>query len=1040
MLSGKVALVTGGAGAVGREIVAALAERGARVILNCFHSYDVGKLIAQQMRQRGLDVRVIRASVAQQPQVTAMFNQIQNDYGRLDILVNNAAIGILGHLDDVTDKGFTRILDTNLKGPLWCIKAARPLMAAAGGGSIVNVSAIGSMYVTDGYLMMGAAKAGLENLTKYLAVELAPLGIRVNVASCGPIESPTLDYFPDPVQLRVQSAAATPMGRLASARDFANVVVMLSGPDSGWITGQTVLADGGLTSVLFRPGPPAPATQPTPAGPPSPAGPPAPADPPAPAGPEPDAAAPRGGAEPLPPVTGADDPIAVVGMGLAVPGASSPAEFWTLLNDGGELFVEPPADRWRADDIASPDPAAPDKSYQPRAGFITSFTPHPRLAAEDAAEQEAAYPGPWLRHSLYQAMESVTCAAGDQVELCVGFSADMVPHLEESVVLDSLLHELEAPAATGPASPDAERIAAALTSGLRSGAAGKRACLPRQVVTDAMGGILPGSTRVRLVDTACSSALYAIDLGVRALRSGTADIAVCGGAEALTAPSTVLFSKLSGLSTAGAVRALDRGADGALFCDAAAVVVLKRLSRALADGDRVLGLIAGIGLSSDGKGKAIYAPSSKGQALAIRRAFSQSGVTPGDVGFIVAHATGTPAGDSAEITALRDCYATGQRVWVTSNKSLIGHSGWAAGAVSMIHLLLAMAERTVPAQYRLSKPARAFTGQQESDLAVPAQPEPWPAQPGRPRVGAISGFGFGGTNAHLLVSEYVPGAARGPASVTRPAEPLTIVGWSGHWPGADDSSAVASLARHGVSGPDRRLSFGDSYPVPPLKQLRVPPATARMMDRTQLMMLECVRRLDPAVLRFCRDNADRAGVVVGHTGMTRSGVLYSLRCRSDHVRRILGENGLDTAAAPFLSQVQAWLDRVQPPPTEDSSPGVMANVIAARVVNYYDLHGPAVAVDDGHDSLAAALEVAACYLQSGDLDIALVGTASGNSLPAWACQVTSGLSAAPATLAEGAFLFALTRQATAAEHGLPLLAAIDPAAEGRREPQGEDAA
>lgn len=1001
VLSGKVALVTGGAGAVGREIVAALAERGARVILNCFHSYDAGKLIAEQMRQRGLDVRVIRASVAQQSQVTAMFTQIQNDYGRLDILVNNAAIGILGHLDDVTDKGFTRILDTNLKGPLWCIKAARPLMAAAGGGSIVNVSAIGSMYVTDGYLMMGAAKAGLENLTKYLAVELAPLGIRVNVASCGPIESPTLDYFPDPVQLRLQSAAATPMGRLASARDFANVVVMLSSPDSGWITGQTVLADGGLTSVLFRPGPP-------------------------PAEPEPDTSG-----RP-PPATGADDPVAIVGMGLAVPGASTPGEFWELLNNGGELFVEPPADRWRADDIASPDPAAPDKSYQPRAGFITGFTPHPRLAAEGTAGQRAACPGPWLRHSLYQAMESVTCTARDQVELCVGFSADMVPHLEESVVLDSLLHELEASAAAGQAPPDAERIGKALISGLRDGTTGEQACLPRQVVDEAMRGILPDSTRVRLVDTACSSALYAVDLGVRALRSGTAEIAVCGGAEALTAPSTVLFSKLSGLSTAGAVRALDRGADGALFCDAAAVIVLKRLSRALADGDHVFGLIAGIGLSSDGKGKAIYAPSSKGQALAIRRAFSQSGVAPADVGFIVAHATGTPAGDSAEITALRDCYATQERIWVTSNKSLIGHSGWAAGAVSMIHLLLAMAGQTIPAQYRLTKPSRAFTGQQESDLAVPAAPEPWPARPGRSRVGAVSGFGFGGTNAHLLISEYVPGAARQPASVTRQPEPLTIVGWSGHWPGTEDSSAVAALARDGASGQDGPLSFGDSYPVPPVKQLRVPPRTARMMDRTQLMMLECVRRLDPAVLRFCRDNADRSGVVVGHTGMTRSGILYSLRCRADQVRRILRENYLSAEAAPFLSQVQAWLDRVQPAPTEDSSPGVMANVIAARVVNYYDLHGPAVAVDDGHDSFATALEVAARYLQSGDVDIALVGTASGNTLPAWASQVTSGLPAAPAALAEGAFLFALTRQSTAAEHGLPLLAVVDP--------QGEDAA
>ncbi|MGY2063287.1 beta-ketoacyl [acyl carrier protein] synthase domain-containing protein, partial [Nocardia gipuzkoensis] len=177
-----------------------------------------------------------------------------------------------------------------------------------------------------------------------------------------------------------------------------------------------------------------------------------------------------------------------------------------------------------------------------------------------------------------------------------------------------------------------------------------------------------------MIDTACSSSLYAVDLGLEGLLTGRYDIAVCGGAFAVGPRGSVLFAKLRGLSERGEVRSFDRSGDGVLFSDGAATVVLKTLRRARADGDRILGVVKAFGASSDGKGKAVYAPNAAGQELAIRRA--RTGEPAPD--WVVAHATGTPAGDAAEFASLRATMAGSEAVRVTSNKSVIGHTGWAA--------------------------------------------------------------------------------------------------------------------------------------------------------------------------------------------------------------------------------------------------------------------------------------------------------------------------------------------------------------------------
>jgi 3-oxoacyl-(acyl-carrier-protein) synthase/NAD(P)-dependent dehydrogenase (short-subunit alcohol dehydrogenase family) len=1002
-LAGKVALVTGGAGSVGEQITRALADAGATVLINCFHSYDAAKRLAAELRDQGRDAEVLRASVAKPEQVRRMFAQIEERHGRLDVLVNNAAAGTFAGWDDLTEEHLDQAFTTNVKGALWCARAARPLLARSDGGCVVNVSSIGASHAPANYLAVGVSKAGLEALTRYLAAEFAGDGIRVNTASAALIDNEVGRMFPGADSVAARTRAATPLGRIGDPADLAGAVLMLASPHSRWVTGQTVLADGGLSLLreAMSPDAPAvvaPATQAARA-----------------AAAEPSVAQPSA-AEPA---DAGEDPVVVVGAGIAVPGASSPDEFWELLGRGAELFVDAPADRWFAHGFCDPDPRAADKSYQTKSGFMTGFRPHPRLAAEPEWADGGEYTALWLRHCAHQALDGVARTGGDTFSVCIGYTPDGSQHLQESLVRG----EIDALTAARQDGPDPGLTAA--VDRLRErilpvGGPGEFVPAPHLIGRAAVRGLVPDDAHVVMVDTACSSSLYAIDLGVRELLSGRADVALCGGAFALAPGGSVLFSKVQGLSRGGVVRALDHTADGVLFSDGAGLVALKRLSRALADGDEILGVIAGTGLSADGKGKAIYAPSSAGQRLAISRALERAGLAPADVDWVIAHATGTPAGDAAEFHAVRESYSGEHPVQVTSNKSLIGHTGWAAGVVSVIHALLAMRRAEIPAQYRFTRAPDEF-GIDTTNLTIPAEPVAWPARSGRPRVAAISGFGFGGTNAHLLVQEYRPGLAYRGGTGRRDAGDPVVVGWSAHLPGAEDAGQVAEWARGERTLPE---SFGHTYPRPPFQRLRLPAGTVRATDRAQLMLVECMQRLPEQVRALCHQHEALLGVVVGHTGPTRNAALYGLRAYLDELDRGAAADGAPDGPPEQLSlllkHLREYATEQIDAPTEDSFPGEMPNVIAARLCNYFDLHGLSIAVDAGTASLAEAFATAQRYLEFGDIDVALVAGVSGNTLPSWHALATGGGD----RIGEGAFLFAVTTRELAEAESLPILAEL----------------
>ncbi|WNV87753.1 SDR family oxidoreductase [Umezawaea sp. Da 62-37] len=682
------------------------------------------------------------------------------------------------------------------------------------------------------------------------------------------------------------------------------------------------------------------------------------------------------------------DAIVVVGMGLVLPGADSPDRFWDLLQGERTVFGEP-GGRIDLAHIWSADPTEVDRTYSRVSGFM------PPDADADPGED---FTEGWLRRSIAQAMATVTTSAADRHLFAVGLTADGSHHLEQSLVVREVRRLLGDRFDAGAECLLREAYPLAVDSPERM--------LPYRIARRAASD-LPADTEVVVLDTACSSSLYSIDIGARALRAGEADVAVCGGAFALGVQNLVLFSKLRGLSRSGAVRPLDSRADGVLFTDGAAVLVLKTLARARADNDTVLGCVAGFGGSSDGKGKAIYAPNPVGQRIALRRAWDAAGMAPTDIDWVIAHATGTPTGDRTELSVLNEMSGPTGGWTVSSNKSVVGHPGWAAGAVSAVHALLALRHGRIPAQRHFTELPTGLGP--EVRIAVPSHDVAWHAGD-RPRTVAISAMGFGGTNGHLLLTDTPPSTP--PTAVDDPEDPVVVTGWAAHLPGDPDVDRVRDWLRGGaVDWPAR---FPEDYPLPSPVDMRLAPSAIAAMDRSQVIAVRCADALagdwfDTTGL------AQRTGVFVGHSGPTTAAVRHDTRAYLADLAARGGIDGFaDLVAGPVLAAV--------PAATEDTYPGLMPNIIPARIAQRLDLHGPNMALDAGLDSFTSALVVATRSLRDGEIDVAfVVGVAAA------AEQVRHRNGREPA---EGAVGVVLTRRGVAAAHHLTELAVIEVAGRG----------
>lgn len=432
---------------------------------------------------------------------------------------------------------------------------------------------------------------------------------------------------------------------------------------------------------------------------------------------------PRSAAPPLQ----ADEPIAIVGVACRFPGGSNtPEDFWDLLADGIDAVTEIPGDRWNVNRYYDPDPEAPGKMYTRQGAFIDAvrdFDAH----FFGISPREATHMDPQQRLLLEVSWEALERAGQGTVRnsktgVWLGICSS-----------DYSRHHLF--------SGDPKSISAYSGIGsVYSVAAGRIAyCLG-----------LKGPAIA--IDTACSSSLVAAHLALRSLRARETDRALVAGVNLMLSPeSTIYFSKLKALSPDGRCKTFAASADGYGRGEGCGVLVLKRLSDAQADGDRILALIRGSAVNQDGRSAGLTAPNGPSQQQVIEEALREAGVKPKDVSFVEAHGTGTPLGDPIEVQALGAALSEGREannpVYVGSVKTNIGHTEGAAGVAGLIKLALMLERDTLVPQLHFDAPSQHIPWNR-LPVTVCTETQPWP---GSSRVCGISSFGLSGTNAHLIL-------------------------------------------------------------------------------------------------------------------------------------------------------------------------------------------------------------------------------------------------------------------------------------------------
>ena len=242
--SGKVALVTGGARGIGKAIALELARTGADIAFNYLRSHEAATETQRQIEDLGVRCLRVKAHLGDPAKIKELFARVGEEFGRLDILVNNAASGVQRAAAELDEKHWDWTMDINAKAPWLCAMEASRLMVD--GGSIVNLTSEGSRRVLPNYFSVGTSKAALEAVTRYLAVELAPMGISVNAVSGGYVDTDALTHFPNREEM-LAVGKQTPAGRMVTAEDIARVVAFLCGDDAAMIRGQIIVVDGGAT-------------------------------------------------------------------------------------------------------------------------------------------------------------------------------------------------------------------------------------------------------------------------------------------------------------------------------------------------------------------------------------------------------------------------------------------------------------------------------------------------------------------------------------------------------------------------------------------------------------------------------------------------------------------------------------------------------------------------------------------------------------------------------------------------------------------------
>jgi len=422
------------------------------------------------------------------------------------------------------------------------------------------------------------------------------------------------------------------------------------------------------------------------------------------------------------------EPVAVVGIGCRFPGnVTGPESFWDLLIEGRNAISRIPSDRWDADEFYHPDPLTPGRMTTKWGGFV------PDIAGFDAeffgiTPREAAAMDPQQRMVLEVSWEALEHA---------GIPPDSLGGTRTGVMMGVYFNEYQSMVAASP-----ENVGAYSGTGNA-----------HSITVGRISYLLGLRGPAVAVDTACSSSLVAVHLACQSLRLRETDLALAGGVSISLRPETqIAISAWGLLSPRGRCATFDAAADGFVRGEGAGVVVLKRLTDAVRDGDRVLAVVRGSAVNQDGRSNGVTAPNTAAQCDVIADALRASDVAPESVNYVEAHGTGTVLGDPIEFEALAATYGRGQgQCALGAVKTNIGHTEAAAGIAGFIKAALALQRAQIPPNLHFSQWNPAIHAA-STRFFVPTESAPWPTAEGSRRA-AVSSFGLGGTNAHVIIEQ-----------------------------------------------------------------------------------------------------------------------------------------------------------------------------------------------------------------------------------------------------------------------------------------------
>lgn len=679
--------------------------------------------------------------------------------------------------------------------------------------------------------------------------------------------------------------------------------------------------------------------------------------------------------------------IAIVGIGGVFPGARDLDEFWQNILDAKDTAIDVAADRWRLqpDELYSP-VLAPDKVNSRRACLIQNFEFNPagfNIDTELLNRLDPLYQ--ILLHAGRDAWNDAKTDTINKERIGIVIGNIALPTESSSQFSDEIFKQLFEKQLN--LNPDKQSQTSSKTESLNRYVAG----LPGGLLAKALGLGAGAYT----LDAACSSSLYSLKYAIDELVAGRTDVMLAGGVSRPDCLYTQMgFSQLNAISKSGRCSPFDSKADGLVVGEGAGIFVLKRLSDAIEQDDHIYATIEGIGLSNDITGN-IMSPDTEGQGRAMESAYVQAGWKPNQVQHIECHGTGTPVGDGVEFTSLNNLWQRhdvgvdiGGECVIGSVKSNVGHLLTAAGAAALMKTLLAMKHGVLPPTANYENPSSKID-LANSPFKVLSKPESWSVEDNTPRRAAISGFGFGGINAHVLLQEYLPETDKTSlvAAIETKQSDIAIVGMESRLGSWNDQQAFDEAV---LFGSDKKTTHpdncwgADSKDITgnlinevnvPLGRYRIPPAELKEMLPQQLLMLEVAANAleDAGLSELSKEQQCRTGVFIG--------IALDLNTTNFHFRWMQKKYASEWLKSLGIiltdDYLNDWVENLKlafgPALTANRTMGALGGIVASRIARAFRIGGSAFTVSAEETSGLRALQSGVRALQQQELDQVIVG-------------------------------------------------------------------